>query len=200
VCPAPEARPNGAPITAPSAKPTTAKTPTQFSSAPSRWPIDVKGATGGAFGQAGVASTAPEASGAGSTAVRSVPVTQIQAALDQVFRESFNIVQANGEALLRVAVVHYTPADSAITQVEQKLRTLVTDPATGQQVTAERSIAVGQWVARGQIAVRAEVVDAATGVLLDGFAPQTAVQATQEVRNANGDTFTNVVSVGHTKP
>jgi len=110
-----------------------------------------------------------------------VPVTQIQAALDQVFRESFNIVQANGEALLRVAVVHYTPADSAITRVERKLRTPVTDPATGQQTTAERSVVVEQWVARGQIAIRAEVVDASTGVLLDGFAPQAAVQATQVV-------------------
>ena len=33
------------------------------------------------------------------------------------------------------------------------------DPQTGRQVTVEQTVAVEQWSARGEIAVRVEVVD-----------------------------------------
>lgn len=137
--------------------------------------IDVKDATPQVqiqqFPTAGADPNAP------STAIVTVPVTRIQASLDQIFRESFTLVQSNGEAVLRVAVTHYVPAEAVIRTSEQKVTLQQPDPATGQ---SERVIKVEQIVVRGQIAVRAEVVDSA-GALIDGFAPQASVQGSQVI-------------------
>ena len=118
-----------------------------------------------------------------------VPVTQLQAALDQAFHEGFTIVQSNGEAWLRVAVVHYTPAESRLETVTQKGRvpappksdgSVAINPQTGQPLTVETAVAVEQWTARGQLSARVEVVDS-TGVLLDAFAPQAVVRGSQVI-------------------
>lgn len=150
--------------------------------------IEVKDATAPA-GQPGMMMPVPGASGPGDT---TVPVTQLQAALDQAFRESFTLVQSNGDAFLRVAITHYTPAESRIDTLTRKARTpappnpdgTVQRDQTGQPLMIDQTINVEQWVAKGQLAVRVEVVDS-SGVLLDGFAPQSAVSATQVI-SVNG--------------
>ena len=150
--------------------------------------IDVKDATATA-GQPGMGMPVPGATGPVDT---TVPMTQLQAALDQVFRESFTLVQSNGDAFLRVAITHYTPAESRIDTLTQKTRapaapnpdgTMQRDQ-TGQPLMIDQLINVEQWVAKGQLAVRVEVVDS-SGVLLDAFAPQSAVSATQVI-SVNG--------------
>ncbi len=150
--------------------------------------IDVMDATT-AGGQPGMGMAVPGAAGPADT---TVPTTQLQAALDQSFRESFTIVQANGDAFLRVAITHYTPAESRIDTLTQKTRSpappnpdgSMQRDQTGQPLMIDQTINVEQWVAKGQLAVRVEVVDS-SGVLLDGFAPQSAVSATQVI-SVNG--------------
>jgi hypothetical protein len=118
-----------------------------------------------------------------------VPVTQIQSALDQVFGQSFSVVQANGEVTVRVFVTHYSPAESRIESITQKMRvaaapnpdgTPVLDPQTGQPLSLERSFVVEQWTAKGELAVRVEAVDA-SGALVDTFTPQAVVKGTATV-------------------
>lgn len=133
--------------------------------------IEVKDATA-------AAPDAADTSGS-TTAITAVPTTRIQAALDAVFRESFTIVQSNGEAQLRVAIIHYTPADSAIRTLVQKVRLPLKKDGS-----ATKEVEVEQWTAQGHIAVRAEVVDSA-GVLVDGFAPQASVKG-QAVVSVDG--------------
>ena len=145
--------------------------------------IEVKDAAGSGAG----VNAMPQ--GQGAPADPTVPVTELQAALDQIFRESFTIVQSNGDALLRVAIVHYTPAESRQETVTQKSRapappnpdgTAQIDPQTGRPLILERTIAVEQWSARGQLSVRVEVVDS-SGALVDGFAPQAMVRGSQVI-------------------
>jgi hypothetical protein len=121
--------------------------------------------------------------------VASAPGSQIQAALDQIFGQSFSLVQANGEVTLRVFVTHYTPAESRIDAVSQKVRvpaapnadgTPVLDPQTGQPMSVEKTFVVEQWLAKGEVAVRVEAIDA-SGVLIDTFAPQAVVKGTATV-------------------
>ena len=150
--------------------------------------IDVKDATA-TSGQPGMGMPIPGATGPVDT---TVPITQLQAALDQAFRESFTLVQSNGDAFLRVAITHYTPAESRIDPLTQKTRApaapnpdgSVQRDETGQPRMIDQTINVEQWVAKGQLALRVEVVDS-SGVLLDGFAPQSAVSATQVI-SVNG--------------
>ncbi|MBY0506409.1 MAG: hypothetical protein K2X03_20990 [Bryobacteraceae bacterium] len=134
-------------------------------------------------------TSAPAVPAPGSTADPSPPVAQIQAALDQVFRESFNIVQSNGEAALRVSVTFYSPAESRVDPVTQKSRVPAApnpdgspqiDPQTGQPLTVEKSMVIEQWTARGQIALRVEVVDN-SGVLIDTFTPQATVKGSEVI-------------------
>lgn len=108
-----------------------------------------------------------------------VPATALRAALDKVFRDSFSLVQSNGEAALRVTITHYIPAESTTLTVEQKVRVPVTGEG-GQATTEDKTIQVEQWIAKGRLAVRAEIVDA-TGALIDTFAPQSAIQASQVI-------------------
>ena len=118
----------------------------------------------------------------------SLPLTQVQAALDQHFSESFTIAQSNGEASLRIAITHHTPAESRIDQMTQRAR--VPAPPNpdgtprfdqfGNPEMLQRDIVVEQWSARGQLAARVELVDG-SGALLDSFAPQASVRATQIV-------------------
>ncbi len=143
--------------------------------------IEVKDAAGSAVPMNAMAQ------GQGAPTDPTVPVSELPAALDQIFRESFTIVQSNGDALLRVAIVHYTPAESRQETVTQKSRvsappnpdgTAQIDPQTGRPLVVERTIAVEQWSARGQLSVRVEVVDS-SGALIDGFAPQAVVRGLQ---------------------
>lgn len=145
--------------------------------------IEVKDAAG----SAAAINAMPQ--GQGTPADPTVPVSELQAALDQIFRESFTIVQSNGDALLRVAIVHYTPAESRQETVTQKSRaaappnpdgTAQIDPQTGRPLILERTISVEQWSARGQLSVRVEVVDS-SGALIDGFAPQAVVRGSQVI-------------------
>lgn len=134
-------------------------------------------------------STAPAVPVPGSMADPTPPVAQIQAALDQIFKESFNIVQQNGEAALRISVTFYSPAESRVDPVTQKVRVPAApnpdgspqiDPQTGQPLTIEKNIVIEQWTARGQIALRVEVVDN-SGVLIDTFTPQASVKGSEVV-------------------
>jgi tetratricopeptide (TPR) repeat protein len=156
--------------------------------------VKVPTAPGVRIGRASLAievkdSGIPAVPAQGSTADPSVPLSQLQAALDQVFRESYMLLQSNAEASLRVVITHYTPAESRIDALTQKMRvpappnpdgTAVIDPQTGQALVIERAVAVEQWTARGQISARVEVVDS-TGVLIDAFAPQATIRATQVI-------------------
>lgn len=118
----------------------------------------------------------------------SLPLTQVQAALDRHFSENFTITQSNGEVSLRVAVTHHTPAESRIDQMAQRAR--VPAPPNpdgtpridqfGNPEMLQRDIVVEQWSARGQLAARVELVDG-SGALLDSFAPQASVRASQIV-------------------
>lgn len=151
--------------------------------------IDVKDGTAMAAAEAAViAATQPPAPATYTPPDPTAPATQLQAALDQAFRNSFTIVQSNGEASLRVAITRYTPAESRIDALTQKTKAPVlnpdgtpqVDPQTGMPISVDKTIAVEQWSARGVLAVRVEVIDA-SGVLLEGFAPQSTVRGSQVI-------------------
>lgn len=158
--------------------------------------IDVKDAVGPQVAVQQIGTTQPPDP--------TVPIAHLQAALDQAFGQCFTIVQSNGEALLRVAVVQYTPAEAVIQTVQQKVRrpvlnpdgTTVVDLQTGQPATAEHIIALEQWIARGRIAVRAEAVDS-SGALIDGYATQASVAANQVVSVNGQDRLARTQLPGH---
>jgi len=100
----------------------------------------------------------------------------LRGALEQAFRNPYTVVPANGDAALRVAITQYFPPRSNLLRSVQdrgapviRGGAVVVDGVTGQPVLQVRRVQVEHWIGRGALSVRAELVETATGVMLDSF-------------------------------
>jgi tetratricopeptide (TPR) repeat protein len=101
----------------------------------------------------------------------------VRSALERSFRGgAWQIAPVAGESVIRVSLTEFVPPMSRIIQQNRVIQVPRVAPngrvlvdAYGRPLLVNRRVVVDHWTARGRIGFRAEVVEPASGVVIDSF-------------------------------